>query len=45
MSGQKLLTQTSFFTINLRGNRMVEDPEKDGKFMNTLSFKGTGLKT
>jgi hypothetical protein len=33
------------FTVNRGEEAMLEDPEKDGKIKNTLSFKRTGPKT
>jgi hypothetical protein len=33
------------FQYNLGHGRIWEDREEDGKTMNILSFKGTGLKT
>jgi hypothetical protein len=33
------------FSINPGDDGMLEDPEKDGKLWNTLSFKRAGLKT
>jgi hypothetical protein len=33
------------FRYQPREDGMLEDPLKDGKIKNTLSFKGTGFKT